>query len=776
MTGGNNIIGLRPNGPKRGDISDVDLDAQIANSSDGPSEDAGQEYYEAEWDDETPARDWPTLIVRILLVSAAVGWVVLCAYAWSESLSKGLPTPADAVTMTVQFCVPLALLSLGWMLFSRNSKAEAKRIGATVALLQQEEARLRSTLASVAGQIEGGRTALAGESALLAELGNEAAGRIHAASDAMRSEIDNIARHANTLKTSATAARTDMAVLLSELPKAQVQARQMTTELIEAGVQATEKASMLEERLAELRDRGREASDFAGGAAHQLAAYLSQIKTAGDDARETMAESAQLMTQSVDDSLSKASEALSAAREGLEAQGSALLALADQAQSTMASAGADAGEAIAQRIATATAQVDELAARFEAQKEASAGLVTSLDSDLAAIEGRFASLGSEGSISIERASAAILGLRDHADAMHASLEGGGSLARDLISQAETLLVALDAATRELDETLPASLGRLTSDAAAAQSAAQSAQPVITSLEASGAATLERIERIGSLVEQQQAALEALVSTTQANLEQSRNAVEALNQAIAGADTQARTLAEVTAPKAASALSSIGAEAGAAAEKARDALAEVVPYSAKSLADQSREALTSALTQQVEEQMAVIAHTTESAVAAAQKATDRLMRQLLTISETSSALEARIAEAKQEVEGADQSNFARRIALLVESLNSTSIDVAKILSNDVTDSAWASYLRGDRGVFTRRAVRLLDAGEAREISRHYDDDTEFREHVNRYIHDFEAMLRNVLSTRDGGPLSVTLLSSDAGKLYVALAQAIDRLRN
>jgi hypothetical protein len=48
-------------------------------------------------------------------------------------------------------------------------------------------------------------------------------------------------------------------------------------------------------------------------------------------------------------------------------------------------------------------------------------------------------------------------------------------------------------------------------------------------------------------------------------------------------------------------------------------------------------------------------------------------------------------------------------------------------------------------------------------------------VNRYIHDFESMLRNVLATRDGQLLGVTLLSSDNGKLYVALAQAIERLR-
>ena len=104
-----------------------------------------------------------------------------------------------------------------------------------------------------------------------------------------------------------------------------------------------------------------------------------------------------------------------------------------------------------------------------------------------------------------------------------------------------------------------------------------------------------------------------------------------------------------------------------------------------------------------------------------------------------------------------------------------IDIAKSLSADVGDTAWAAYLRGDRGIFTRRAVSLLDGVEARSVVQHYESDKDFRENVNHYIHDFEAMLRGLLSTRDGNALGVTLLSSDMGKLYVAMAQAIERLR-
>jgi len=150
-------------------------------------------------------------------------------------------------------------------------------------------------------------------------------------------------------------------------------------------------------------------------------------------------------------------------------------------------------------------------------------------------------------------------------------------------------------------------------------------------------------------------------------------------------------------------------------------------------------------------------------------------QLSRVHELTVNLESRAVRAREQVEEQVDNDFARRMALITESLNSHSIDIAKALSTEVTDIAWASYLKGDRGVFTRRAVRLIGTGEGREITQLYEGDHEFRDHVSRYIHDFEAMLRTMLSTRDGHALGVTLLSSDMGKLYVVLAQAIQRLR-
>ncbi|MEP2736327.1 MAG: ATPase [Erythrobacter sp.] len=155
---------------------------------------------------------------------------------------------------------------------------------------------------------------------------------------------------------------------------------------------------------------------------------------------------------------------------------------------------------------------------------------------------------------------------------------------------------------------------------------------------------------------------------------------------------------------------------------------------------------------------------------------QLRDQLSKVDDLAGNLEQRVTRARAQAEEKVDNDFARRMALITESLNSHAIDISKSLSNDVTDTAWAAYLKGDRGIFTRRAVKLVDNAEARELSDLYESDDVFREHVSRFIHDFEGMLRSVLSTRDGNALGVTVLGSDMGKLYVALAQAIDRLRN
>ena len=205
-------------------------------------------------------------------------------------------------------------------------------------------------------------------------------------------------------------------------------------------------------------------------------------------------------------------------------------------------------------------------------------------------------------------------------------------------------------------------------------------------------------------------------------------------------------------------------------------ADAIHALANRIADESGQALDRTLRARTGAALAELDAATEKSTTASREAAIQLRDQLAIVNELAGNLEARVARAREIAAEQVDNDFARRVALITESLNSNAIDIEKALATDVTDTAWASYLRGDRGIFTRRAVRLLDNTEAREIAEFYDADGDFRDNVSRYIADFENMLRTLLSTRDGKALGVTILSSDMGKLYVALAQAIERLRD
>jgi membrane protein implicated in regulation of membrane protease activity len=248
--------------------------------------------------------------------------------------------------------------------------------------------------------------------------------------------------------------------------------------------------------------------------------------------------------------------------------------------------------------------------------------------------------------------------------------------------------------------------------------------------------------------------------------------EALDRRIAEAHrTHATSLADLRAS-----LEDIAGRSHALADAARVSLGEALETMTGRFADESAEAIERGLREHTREAIVQLEESAERASAASREAAIQLRDQLAVVNELAGNLEHRVAHARRRAEEQVDNDFARRMALITESLNSSAIDITKAFDNDVADTAWSSYLRGDRGIFTRRAVRLLDNQQAREVSEIYRADADFRETVNRYIHDFEAMLRSVLSTRDGHALGVTLLSSDPGKLYVALAQSIDRLRD
>lgn len=203
--------------------------------------------------------------------------------------------------------------------------------------------------------------------------------------------------------------------------------------------------------------------------------------------------------------------------------------------------------------------------------------------------------------------------------------------------------------------------------------------------------------------------------------------------------------------------------------------ERVPKLATGLGHELVESLEKTLRNETAEMLGKLEQTAAHASGVGREAAIQLRDQLVKVNELTGNLEQRVSRARELAEEQVNNDFTKRMALITDSLNSAAIDITSALSTEVADTAWDAYLKGDRGIFTRRAVALVDKSTAKSIGALYISDEAFKANVSRYIHDFEALLRATLSTRDGHVLSVTMLGSDMGKLYVTLAQAIERFR-
>ncbi|MBA3677807.1 MAG: hypothetical protein H0W74_10470 [Sphingosinicella sp.] len=747
----------------------LELEENLQENWMGPADlgDPGSEWGEAE------AVSSRTTVLGWLMALLAIAWLSISIWTVSQTLTPTLPAMVAAIALVSG---PLILIGIGWLIFGRSSRRETQRFSKAVAEMQRETSALESILAIVAGRLEENYAKLTGESAKLMTLGDEASDRLGRVAHYLSKETATLDRKAEQLENAANAARVDIGVLLADLPRAEEQARLFAESMKQAGLVALGEAGQLESQLSAMVVRGREADEVVGGTAQRLAAHLARIESSTAAAKAQLDDATGSMTSAVDESMTRTADAVAAARSSLQAQGEAMLAMIEQSRIALETAGEASGRSLAQRLEQVSGQIERLADHLAAQDAASQTLVSRLGRDLADLDERFVTLGQTGNANGDQLNGSIEMIRARVQDLYQEVSGGQERAAELIGRAREMAEALAQVTDHLQGPLPSALAAVEAQALQTRNAAEALAPIVEAVQVAACDAASQAAAAEASIERQQGALDILLGRLRENVSGAEQQLRALGEAAENADAAAGKIASTTGPELIEALVRVREAATQAAERARETIAAVIPQAAAELGEAGQKALSNSIARTVELQINELSLLSERAVATARGASERLTRQMLAIGESAAAVEARIDDAIEQERERDGENFSRRVALLIESLNSTAIDVTKILSNEVTDSSWAAYLKGDRGVFTRRAVRLLDNSEAKEIAQHYESDREFREQVSRYIHDFEAMLRRVLGEREGSALGVTLLSSDMGKLYVALAQAIERLRN
>lgn len=122
---------------------------------------------------------------------------------------------------------------------------------------------------------------------------------------------------------------------------------------------------------------------------------------------------------------------------------------------------------------------------------------------------------------------------------------------------------------------------------------------------------------------------------------------------------------------------------------------------------------------------------------------------------------------------DQNSAGTSSRHMIETLQAMAIDLDRFLEDDPPLDLLRRYRNGERNVFAKRLVAVLGREQTDRIGRKYREDGEFKDTVDRYIIQFESLMEQTARTDRDNVLVETYLTSQTGKVYVALASATGR---
>jgi hypothetical protein len=724
--------------------------------------------------EDAPPPAWHDRTLPALLVLLAIGWTGFALAAATEGFARG-PALADWPLLIATIAMPLTLLAVLWMILLRSSRSEQGRFARVAAALREENMALNQSMHALGLHLADAQKQLGEQAKLVQQLGLDTVSRLTESSDKLASNASVIANAHDQLARSGDVAMQRMDGLLAGLPRIDDVAQRLAVNFREAGLVAHQQGANLEARLAAL---GEEAARTAQTSDTATASILEAIVALQGQAKETESDLLTVSAQVTDAhgaALAQMTSLAVSARGEMTSTVAAMTGEIDKSWQQFRD-GVDAAAAqMDARLAAARDASDAMGAQLVAHADASDVLASRITAHVADVGAQLEILDVSVTASTGVIGRAIDDTKAQLGAFMQEVQSGNTSAHQLIGHAESLLLALDAVTRELDETLPHALDRITLHGQTTQTALSQLRPLLDASELVAQSTVSHVNAVQTTLKANEEQMAGHAASQQELADRINGALADAETALAKLREGADDFSEQGGARMIATLAEVRTTADSAADEARLTLEKLVSGARDAMQATATGAIDAAFKNEVTAQLNAIEEASARAVAAANSAADRLMRQLITIMDTSASVEQRVSEAEQAIAASDRDSLAKQVGLLTESLKSTAIDVTKILSSEVSDTAWDAYLKGDRGVFARRAVKLIDNSEAKEILRVYQNDDAFHASVNQFIHDFEAMLRLLIGARDGSAISVTLLSSDIGKLYVALAQAIDRLR-
>ncbi|WP_426169830.1 hypothetical protein [Sandarakinorhabdus sp. DWP1-3-1] len=634
--------------------------------------------------------------------------------------------------------------------------------GSRTLALSEVETRLAdardqvSGLELALGRVDSGVRDTAGQLRDLAAVGA-------AALPAMAADAEAVQAAAERIANCGEAADRATAALRAALPDMARTVSNVGDTLRDVGGESATQLRAVETMLAAVQARNQEAARQADAAIANMAALLARIDEASTRNTTALSKRAFALDAAVDGVLERSANAVGQINEQVDRQMRSFAAGIEETARQLQIFGDDGARLFNQRLEALLKTSGQLTAEFAAHDVGVATLHGAATERFVDLKDRLTALDHAGTSTLDDINTRLAGFQDRAatlqgllDASQATLAGldvqsgklGGTVAEvhailgERLDETRQSIAGLDGETRQMLDAV-----------ALLDSAAQAGAAGVAI--AAAAVTAER----NAIVD--------LAGALGSHFDAARSTLADIHEAGAAATLE-------TAAGFAAELARIREVASSTAEAMRGSLATVIDDAMSALQLAASGGSDAAFGDPVRAQLVEIQAATTRAAETGQELSRRLAAQMVKMVEAVAAAEARIDDVETRFALRERSSLAAQSMRLMGQLDTALIDVARLLALPVGEDEWARYLRGDRGAFARAVVPLLDRDMSRRLARLQTHDEAFKTSAATYIQAFESMISGLLGDRDGEALAATLLSSDMGKIYVAIAEAAERL--
>ncbi len=547
----------------------------------------------------------------------------------------------------------------------------------------------------------------------------------------------------------------------------------------------------VETMMSAVQSRNHGAVTEAESTLSKLAGLLAQIDEASTRNTATLSKRAYALDAAIDGVLERTTAAVDGIHQRVVAELEAMTGGVEGAGKHLGLLGDDGARLFNQRLEMLRRTSDDLQTRIAAHESESDRLRASMEEWLATLESRFVSTGEAGAAVLQSLGSVTSGHVDALEQRLADVRASSSATTDdmaaRVGAIETALTALQAPIDSAGTALASlesqtgQFGHTVAEIEALLAEKLSAtRESMAALEAESQRLSGAVSALGATV----AEGSALVGEAATTLAGEREAVarmaadltghfESAIAALADIETASATASQGVAAGLGSEIARIAAAAEAAAADMRDTLARVVDEAVATLESSTSQRAEAAFGVPVRAHLAAIETATERAASAGDHTAGRLAGLMLSLVETINTVEARIDEVDTRFTVRARDSMAAYAMRILRQLEAATVDVAGLLRLSISDADWERHLRGDNSVVAKALAPQLDRDVARQMARLFQQDPAFHGEANRFCAMFEAMIQRLLGDHDGEALAATLLTSDIGKIYAAIADATDR---